>query len=162
MRFRRLPTLFTMLVLAAVLFAAPATAAAGRDEASRATGAGSFLYAGTIAMKFSFSAVQLPNGSVAGHFHHSYVSGGFTYDFSGKVTCIAFDAVNGRAWIGGVLTKVRSTDPTVGEFAGDDAWFRVLDSPGGERSTAMGFVGAIPSSAAYCAMKIWPDGNART
>jgi hypothetical protein len=26
----------------------------------------------------------------------------------------------------------------------------------------MGFVGAIESSEDYCAMQIWPDGNART
>jgi hypothetical protein len=26
----------------------------------------------------------------------------------------------------------------------------------------MGFVGAIESSEAYCAMRIWPDDNART
>lgn len=45
---------------------------------------------------------------------------------------------------------------------GEDASFRVLDSPNGDRSTAMGFVGAIPSSQAYCDMQIWPDGNART
>jgi hypothetical protein len=62
----------------------------------------------------------------------------------------------------GVLTKVSSTDPEVGLFAGDDAWFRVLDSPDGDRSTSMGFVGVIESSEAYCAMQIWPDGNART
>jgi hypothetical protein len=32
----------------------------------------------------------------------------------------------------------------------------------GDRSTTMGFVGAIESSEAYCAMRIWPEGNART
>src|ERR1700686_1854656 len=95
-----------MLLLATLLVAAPATAAAGKNEASRATGGGLFLYAGTIPMKFSFSAVQLPNGSVAGHFPPSDVADGFTYDFWGKVPCVAFFAANGRAWIGGVLTKV--------------------------------------------------------
>lgn len=158
MRMRRLPAL---LVLAAALMAAPVTLA-GANETQHATGGGSFLYAGTIPMQFSFSAVQLPNGSAAGSFHHFYVADGFTYDFWGTVTCVTFDAVNGRAWIGGVLTKVRSTDPAVGLLPGDDAWFRVLDSPDGDRSTAMGFVGVIPSSAAYCALQLWPDGNART
>jgi len=158
MRIRRFPAL---LILGAVVMAAP-SAAAGTSGLSRATGGGSFLYAGTIPMQFSFSAVQNPDGSASGSFHHFYVSDGFTYDFYGTVTCVTFDPVNGRAWIGGVLTKVTSTDPDVGLFAGDDAWFRVLDSPNGDRSSAMGFVGAIPSSAAYCALQLWPDGNART
>jgi hypothetical protein len=35
------------------------------------------------------------------------------------------------AEIGGVLRKVTSTDPEVGLFADDDAWFRVLGSPDG-------------------------------
>jgi hypothetical protein len=161
MRIRRLPAL---LVLAAMLTAAPAFAAGAAGE-SRTTGGGSFLFLGAtpnIPMQFSFSAVQLADGSAAGSFHHFYVADGFTYDFWGTVTCVTFDAVNHRAWIGGVLTKVGSTDPEVGLFAGDDAWFRVLDSPDGDRSTSMGFVGVIESSEAYCAMQIWPDGNART
>ena len=61
-----------------------------------------------------------------------------------------------------MLTKVSSTDPEVGLFAGDDAWFRVLDTPGDDRSTATGFVGVIPSSGAYYEMQIWPGDNART
>jgi hypothetical protein len=55
-----------------------------------------------------------------------------------------------------------STDPDVGVAPGDDAWFRVLDSPDGDRSTSMGFVGVFPSSQAYCDAQPWPDGNART
>jgi hypothetical protein len=148
-----------MLVLAAAL-AAPA--AAGAAGAPHTTGGGSFLFGGTIPMQFGFSAVQLPNGGAAGSFHHFYESGGFTYNLTGTVTCVSFDAVNHRAWIGGVLTKVDSTDPDPGVAPGDDAWFRVLDTPGDDRSTSMGFVGAIESSEAYCAMQIWPDDNART
>jgi hypothetical protein len=147
MRIRRLPALFA---LAAMLAAAPASAAGAAGE-SRTTGGGSFLFLGAtpnIPMQFSFSAVQLADGSAAGSFHHFYVADGFTYDFWGEVTCVTFDAVNHRAWIGGVLTKVTSTDPEVGLFAGDDAWFRVLDSPDGDRSTSMGFVGVIESSEA--------------
>jgi hypothetical protein len=112
-------------------------------------------------MQFGFAAVAHQDGSASGSFHHFYVADGFTYDFWGTVTCVTFDAVNHRAWIGGVLTKVTSTDPTVGLFAGDEAWFRVLDSPDGDRSTAMGFAG-FESSEAYCAIQIWPDDNART
>jgi hypothetical protein len=162
MRIRRLPAL---LVLAAMLIATPASAAGATGE-SRTTGGGSFLFLGAspnIPMQFSFAAVAHKDGSASGSFHHFYVSDGLSYEFWGEVTCVTFDAAHPeRAWIGGVLTKVSSTDPDVGLFAGDDAWFRVLDSPDGDRSTSMGFVGAIESSEAYCAMQIWPDDNART
>ena len=162
MLIRRLPAL---LVLAATLATTPASAA-GAGLEGRTTGGGSFLFLGAtpnIPMQFSFAAVAHENGSASGSFHHFYVADGFTYEFWGTVTCVTFDATHPqRAWIGGVLTKVSSTDPDVGLFAGDDAWFRVLDSPDGDRSTSMGFVGAIESSEAYCAMQIWPDGNART
>jgi hypothetical protein len=126
------------------------------------TGGGSFLFGGSIPMQFGFSAVQRGDGTAVGSFHHFYSDGGFSYEFWGTLTCLAYDAVEGRAWIGGVLTRVASDDPEVGLAAGEDAWFRVLDSPDGDRSTSMGFVGVIESSEAYCAMRIWPDGNART
>jgi hypothetical protein len=159
MRIRRLPVL---LVLTAVLVAGP-SAAAGASGDKSAIGGGSFLYAGIIPMQFSFGAVQRSDGSTSGSFHHFYVDAGFTYDFWGTVTCMAFDPINHRAWIGGVLTKVTSTDPDVGLVAGDDAWFRVHDSPDGDRATAMGFASeASPSSAVYCALQIWPEGNLRT
>jgi len=157
MRVRRLPAL---LVLTATLAAAPV--AAGASVEARAVGGGSFLYAGIIPMQFSFGVARFADGSAAGSFHHFYVADGFTYDFWGAVTCATFDSVNHRAWIGGVLTKVTSTDPAVGLFPGDDAWFRVLDSPDGDRSTAMGFVPLFESSEAYCLQQPWPDDNART
>jgi hypothetical protein len=156
MRIHRLPAL---LVLAALLTAAPVAATNGEE---RATGGGSFLFGGSIPMQFSFSAVAHADGSAIGSFHHFYVFGGFTYNLWGTVTCVTFDAANHRAWIGGVLTKVSSTDPDPGVAPGDDAWFRVLDSPDGDRSTAMGFVGVIESSEAYCELQDWPDGNLRT
>jgi hypothetical protein len=156
----RIRQFFAGLVLAGTLVAAPSAGAAG--TLAIANGGGSFLYAGTVPMQFGFSAIALSNGTAYGSFHHFYVNDGFTYDFWGTVTCLTFDAANHRAWVGGVLTKVTSTDPDVGLAAGDDAWFRVLDSPDGDRSTAMGFVGIFPSSAAYCAEQPWPDGNART
>jgi len=126
------------------------------------TGGGWFLYAGSISMQFGFSGVLEPNGSASGSFHHFYTDDVGTYEMWGDVTCLAFDTANGRSWVGGVLTKVITNDPEFPFRAGDDAWFRVLDSPDGDRSTAMGFVGIIPSSQAYCDLRIWPDGNART
>ena len=159
MRYRRISA---VLVLAAMLATAPSSAAGANGEA-RTVGGGSFLFAGVIPMQFSFAAVAHANGSASGSFHHFYADGGFSYEFWGEVTCVTFDAANPqRAWIGGVLTKVSTDDPDVGLAAGDDAWFRVLDSADGDRSTSMGFVGAIESSEAYCAMQIWPDDNART
>ena len=138
------------------------SATLGAGSPANVTGGGSFLFAGTIPMQFGFSAVVGADGSAAGAFHHFYTDDVGTYEFWGRVTCLTYDATNHRAWIGGVLTKVQSTDPDVGLAAGDDAWFRVLDSPDGDRSTAMGFVGIFPSSAEYCRLQPWPDGNART
>jgi hypothetical protein len=159
MMIRRLSVL---LAFAVTLAAAPS--ALGVGGLPRSTGGGSFLFGGAIPMQFSFAAVAHADGSATGSFHHFYEDGGFTYEFWGEVTCVTFATVddeNRRAWIGGVLTKVSSTDPEVGLFAGDDAWFRVLDSTDGDRSTAMGFAG-FESSEAYCAIQIWPDNNERT
>ena len=150
--------LLTLLITIAMT---PVTAL-GAGAGAVVSGGGWFLFGGSIPMQFGFVAVERPNGSAAGSFHHFYSDGGFDYEFWGTLTCLAYDEAAGRAWIGGVLTKVASDDPDVGLAAGDDAWFRVLDSPDGDRSTSMGFVGAIESSEAYCAMRIWPDGNART
>ena len=137
-------------------------AALGAGAGAVVSGGGWFLFGESIPMQFGFVAVERPNGSAAGSFHHFYSSDGFDYEFWGTLTCLAYDEETGRAWIGGVLTKVASDDPDVGIAAGEDAWFRVLDSLEGDRSTSMGFVGAIESSEAYCAMRIWPDDNART
>jgi hypothetical protein len=150
------------LILAGSLLGLP-DAISASDEVATVTGGGWFLYAGSIPMQFGFSAIRHADGSVSGSFHHSYAADGFSYSYWGRLTCLAIDAADGRAWIGGVLTQVATNDPTVTTSAGDDAWFRVLDGgAAGDRSTAMGFVGAIPSSAVYCAMQPWPDDNART
>jgi hypothetical protein len=148
------------LTLAATLLLPASSLAAG--VGARVTGGGSILFGGSIPMQFGFAAVILPDGSAAGSFHHAYTDDVGSYQFFGTLTCLSFDAVEGRAWIGGVLTNVISNDPEVGLEAGDDAWFRVLDSPDGDRSTAMGFAGVIPSSAEYCTTQPWPDDNART
>jgi hypothetical protein len=82
------------------------------------------------------------------------------------------DAVNRRAWIGGVITKNLSEHPSFQaprNEPGRDIWFRVLDSGEGagadpDRTTFVGFEGdaGIITSAEYCAVQPWPDGNART
>ena len=134
------------------------------------TGGGHFLFQGAVDVQFSFSAVQHPDGSASGSFHHSFEFDGHQIDYWGTVTCLAVDPINHRAWLGGDLTKVTSTHPDVIELPGDAAWFRVLDTgpaSAGEpdRSTMMGFKGAIPgidTSQQYCDAQIWAEGNART
>jgi hypothetical protein len=151
-------------LLAISLVAAPAGAATG----PRATGGGHVLFAGEIDLAFSFSAVVLGDGTARGSFHHAFEFDGHQIDYWGTVTCLTIDAAEGRAWIGGVLTKVASTHPDVVELPGDDAWFRVLDtgpaSPDDDRSTFMGFQGSagIDTSEQYCAEQPWPDDNERT
>jgi hypothetical protein len=154
------------LGLTLALVASVPAASAGPPSA---TGGGHVLFAGEIDLTFSFSAVQQQNGTAAGSFHHAFEFDGHQIDYWGTVTCLSVDAVNGRAWIGGVLTKVESTHPDVVELPGDDAWFRVLDtgpaaSADDDRSTFMGFRGSagIDTSEQYCAERPWPDDNART
>jgi hypothetical protein len=149
------------LALLITLALGPASTLAAGSAAS-VTGGGWFLFGGSIPMQFSFSAVVKADGSTAGSFHHFYTDDVGTYEFWGEVTCLTYDAAQRRAWIGGVLTKVETNDPDVDLAPGDDAWFRVLDSPEGDRSTAMGFVGIFPSSPEYCRLQPWPDNNART
>ena len=157
---RRTGPLTTLTLLCALALSPAQVIAAGAGPT--VTGGGWFLFADSIPMQFSFSAVQHKDGSASGSFHHFFDFDGFSYEFWGEVTCVTFDIEEGRAWIGGVLTKVRSDDPEVGLAAGDDAWFRVLDSQAGDRSTAMGFVGDILSSEEYCELQPWPDNNERT
>jgi hypothetical protein len=143
----------------------------GSDESLRlsAMGEGHYLLSGTTDVKFEFEAHTSDHGRTEGEFRQQATLANGTVDITGEVTCMAVDAVNGRAWIGGVVTKNRSTspdyqDPTTAK--GQDVWFRVLEggddavNPG--RSTFLGFVGSIPSSASYCQQQIWAPDNART
>ena len=126
------------------------------------TGGGQFVHPDFGTVTFAFSAQRLADGSVIGRFEQHQPAFGVTY--KGDVTCFAVDAVNHRAWIGGVLTQSNDPDPVA--LVGKDAWFRVLDLAGGDldRSTFLGFEGGggIITSAEYCAKQIWPDDNART
>jgi hypothetical protein len=152
---------------------ARATASANGVQAS-ATGGGHYLFQGLYDAKFSFSATQNGTGEANGQFRISVDFGGTdgTADFSGTVTCVTSDPVNGRAWIAGVVTQNNSTSvdfQTAIHQPGRDVWFRVLDSGEGsdaadDRTSFFGFTGAagIQTSAEYCAAQIWPDANART
>ena len=122
-----------------------------------ATGGGKYLLQGVVEVQFAFSSIQHADEKAMGRFHQKFDNGGLVVDFAGEVTCMAVDPVMHRAWIGGVITRNASTDPTLtGEIfqPGHDVWFRVVDY--GEGSSA------IKSSAQYCAEKPWPEGDART
>lgn len=147
--------------------------AGGQSETIAATGGGAYLFQGVVEVKFAFSAIQHADGKAVGRFHQKFDNGGLAVDFSGAVTCMAVDPVLHHAWIGGVITKNESTDPSVtgGIFEpGHDVWFRVVDYGEGangsqpDRTTFLGFENnpTIKSSAQYCAERPWPEGDART
>jgi hypothetical protein len=120
--------------------------------------------------EFSFSAVQHDDGTARGMFRMVRQRAGFNVDFTGVVTCMAVDPVTHRAWIGGVVVSNNSDDPnhTLEIHApGQDVWFRVVDNGEGaqdppDRSSVYGFKGAggVNTSAEYCALKLWPAGDA--
>jgi hypothetical protein len=133
--------------------------------AQAVSGGGHYLLQGAFETQFAFSAVQHRNGTASGNFHHRTADSSGTIDFTGRVTCVAVDAANRRAWIGGVITDNRSTNPgfmTPVHAVGHDIWFRVLDGGEGQeatdRTTFVGFESAaIPTSASYCEQRIWPQ-----
>lgn len=131
------------------------------------SGSGSYSINGLI-VEFAVTAAIEKNGKGEGEFRIFADEGdGLTVDFEAKVTCLAIDAANGRAWIGAKVKGNASTDPTLNteiHKQGRDIWFRILDDPTGDRSTFVGFEGAAGfiTSADYCAGRPWPDANART
>jgi hypothetical protein len=132
-----------------------------------AVGGGHYLLSGTFDVQFALVAAARSNGHAAGRFHQRLVADGLVIDFDGEVTCMSVDPANGRAWIGGVILRNRSTDPafqTAIHQPGRDIWFRVLDEGNADRLTFLGFEGSggIITSEEYCATMPWPDGNART
>lgn len=152
---------------------APALTSAHESEQRtiKADGAGNAqLPPGFGVSDFEFDVKQNASGKLQGTFRMSRVRNGLTSDFSGELTCLSVDAENRRAWIGGVVTENRSTDPaqqTAIHQPGQDVWFRVADygEPGSEiadRTTVLGFKGAIPTSAAYCATMPWAAGDVNT
>jgi len=120
--------------------------------------------------EFAFVAVQHANGTARGLFRMVRQRAGFNVDFLGAVTCMAVDPVTHRAWIGGVVLRNDSDDPNHTleiHQPGQDVWFRVVDNGEGsqappDRSSVYGFKGAagVNTSAEYCALKLWPAGEA--
>jgi hypothetical protein len=136
----------------------------GRGVVISTTGSG--MYDAGVIVEFSMSAHQKADGRALGEFRHRTELGGLVIDVSGRVTCVAVDSANRRAWIGGVVTENNSEHPSfTGAIhqVGRDVWFRVLDSGEGQgdpdRTTFLGFEGAagIVTSAEYCEAQIWPN-----
>jgi hypothetical protein len=136
----------------------------GPSAISASGGAGTFN-AGVV-VTFSYLAIGFRNGSALGQLHFETESGGFPIEFRGRVTCLAVDKVNNRAWIGAVITSNGSTHPsftTPIHQVGRDIWFRVVNYGIGpnqtrDRTTFVGFQGSagIITSAEYCATRPWP------
>lgn len=139
--------------------------------ASTSGGGKAQLPPGFSALDFAFSANLKADGSALGQFRHHYVSGGGIVDFHGTVTCVSFDPVLNRAWIGGVITQNNSTNPGVLHpihQVGREAWFRVVDNGEGQsvpdRTTVLGFEGGggIITSAEYCQRQLWTANDVNT
>lgn len=134
-----------------------------------ASGGGHYLLQNAFDTQFAFTAVLHANGRASGNFHQHLETDTGAIDFTGRVTCLAIDDALHRAWVGGVIERNDSTDPSFTlpqHQIGHDIWFRVLDAGEGDgavdRTTFVGFEGAISSSEAYCRDRIWPADNART
>ncbi len=133
---------------------------------SLTVGHGNYLIADTFDVSFSTLAIAGSHGFAFGRFRQSLLFQDLLIDFKARVTCLAVDSENGRAWVGAVVTENNSEHPsftTEIHQPGRDVWFRVLDTgPGSEepdRSTFMGFEGAggIITSEEYCDAQIWPN-----
>ena len=122
-----------------------------------------------VPMLFNMTALLRADGSASGEAYHFASLGATFIEFRTRVTCVSFDPVNNRAWIGGVITENTSTDPVRMQprnEVGRDIWWRVVDYGDGlsgtvDRSTFLGFTGdaGFQTSADYCAGQPWPGPN---
>src|SRR3977135_1795177 len=73
-------------------------------DPSSAIGAGVFSLGGTVPTEFSFLSLQLRDAGPATGYVQFYTKDAcFVYDIQGRITCMAVDAVNHRAWMAGVV-----------------------------------------------------------
>jgi hypothetical protein len=142
-----------------------------KPRLSSTRGHGTHQISETLIVDFAHHALSLPNGRALGWFFQSVMLNGQLIEFLGKVTCVTFDADEGRAWVGGIVLRNNSEHPdfmTEINEPGRDVWFRVLDTGHGaadpDRATFLGFEGGagIITSAEYCDTQPWPDNNERT
>ena len=141
--------------------------AAGQQVIGHVNGEGSINVG--VPMLFNMTALLHANGSASGEAHHFASLGATFIEFRTRVTCVSFDPVNHRAWVGGVITENNSTDPARMQprnEVGQDIWWRVVDYGSGlsgtvDRGTFLGFTGdaGFQTSADYCAGQPWPGPN---
>ena len=150
------------------------TAWSDDEQEFQAKGSGTYLLTTSggseLPIQFAFH-VEQDDDEAEGRFRQKLEFQGLPVEFHGRVTCLAVDSINGRVWVGGVVTQNLSVHPaftTEIHEPGKDVWFRVLDtgkhSQEPDRSTFLGFEGAggIITSAEYCDAQIWPPDNDRT
>jgi hypothetical protein len=168
---RRILTAATLASLLAVTGAGTRTTASGLAAVVSGIGEYSVPAPNNIEAQLGFLAVSTGDGEAFGWFRHRGTVQGLTFDFTGRVTCLSTDPVNRRAWIGGVVTKNRSTHPALTtpiHQVGRDIWFRVVDygsihSDVPDRTTFVGFESpTIPTSQFYCDTMPWPPNDERT
>ena len=144
---------------------------ASRSPTARATGGGHITDPGDprVEWQFAFAALQRdPSGEADGNFHFSTSVDGQAIDFHARVTCLVTDPANGRAWIGGTITKNASERAPFKEGAiyqeGQPAWFRAADygegsgAPKEDRGTRIFFTGTggFLTADAFCHSGLWP------
>ena len=145
------------------------------DVVEQAKGNGRFVAlpvgGAPVEIRFGFHAKRYADGSYGGEFYQQRKD--VDLNVFADVTCVSFDPVTNRAWVGGVIRELYSSNPDVLNEPlfqpGRDVWFRVVDYgkhgvPQPDRSTTLGFEGSagIATSALYCALQPWPDADART
>ena len=169
MRYSRFLPLLALLLPACEPPSAPddPVLEARREGAAWTHAAGGGVFDAGVPVHFSFNAIGFGDGSATGKLKFTTELGGQAISFHGRVTCLAVDPVNNRAWIGGVIVANTSTHPSFTgavHQVGKDIWFRAVDYGNGQsgtvdRTTFVGFEGSagIITSEEYCQVQIWPN-----
>jgi hypothetical protein len=89
---------------------------------------------------FSFGAVRDADGSTTGQWQYDFRAAGFS--MHGVVTCLTI--AGNEAWVGGVVDRVFSDDPSDQDLVGVDMWWRSRDNGEGagsppDSTTGLGF-----------------------
>lgn len=111
------------------------------------------LGAGPELTSFSYNAIA-KGDTASGQFQFNFRAADLKVH--GYVSCVT--VVDNVAWIGGVITRLTSTDPADQELVGTDVWWRVRDNGEGDgaapdRTTSLLFtiIGVPITAASWCA-----------
>jgi hypothetical protein len=159
----KLTPIAAVLVIAATIASSSAASAAARPAgvgsditvAAQVEGdtyvlLGPSVFGATVQQDpLAYSAVELADGTVHGHWRYDLWQAGQETTYSGTVTCMS---VRGsHAWVGGPITE--SSDPAA---VGTGAWWQVADNGTGrhpitpDQTTFVG-MGTMAQTLAYCA-----------